>query len=101
VGTVREEGEGFDRNTFIDPDGAGPAEEFSIDNQTFNFRSLRGNLVFRWEYTPGSTLYFVWTQDRNATDPFGNLDLSRDLDALTGAFSDNIFLIKMTYWLGI
>ncbi len=101
VGTAREEGEGFERNVFIDPDGAGPAEEFSIDNQTFNFRSLRGNLVFRWEYTPGSTLYFVWTQDRNATDPFGNLDLSRDLGALTDAFSDNIFLVKMTYWLGI
>lgn len=101
VGTIREEGEGFDKNIFIDPDGDGPAEEFSIANPTFNFRSLRGNLVFRWEYLPGSILYFVWTQDRNATDPFGDLDFGRDLDALTGAVTDNVFLIKMTYWLGI
>ena len=101
IGTFREEGEGFDRSFFIDPDGDGPAEEFSIANRDFNFRSLRGNLVFRWEYTPGSTFFFVWTQDRNATDPFGDLDFSRDFGALTDAASDNIFLVKLTYWLGI
>ncbi len=101
VGTVRTEGEGFERNIFIDPDGNGPAEEFSISNRNFNFRSLRGNLVFRWEYKPGSTFFFVWTQDRNATDPYGNLDFSRDFDALTAASADNIFLVKLTYWLGI
>ena len=43
----------------------------------------------------------MWTQNRNVTDPFGNLDFGRDLDALTGAVSDNIFLVKVTYWLGI
>ena len=101
VGTIRAEGEGFDKLIFIDPDGDGPAEEFSISDPTFNFRSLRGNLVFRWEYLPGSTLYFVWTQDRNATDPYGNLDFGRDLDALTSAVTNNIFLLKVTYWLGI
>ncbi|MDH3292340.1 MAG: carbohydrate binding family 9 domain-containing protein [Gemmatimonadota bacterium] len=101
LGTIREEGEGSAYNLFIDPDGSGPAEEFSVANQDFNFRSLRANLVFRWEYTPGSTLFLVWTHDRNATDPFGNLDLSRDLDALKGAVSDNIFLVKLTYWLGM
>src|SRR5439155_24423077 len=31
-------------------------------NPDFNFKSLRGNAVLRWEYLPGSTLYFVWTQ---------------------------------------
>ncbi len=101
VGTVRTEGEGVERNIFIDPDGSGPAEEFSISDRDFNFRSLRLNLVFRWEYKPGSTFFFVWTQDRNATDPYGNLDFSRDFDALTAASADNIFLVKLTYWLGI
>ncbi len=101
VGTTREEGLGAARNVFIDPDGTGPAQEFSLSNRDFNFRSLRGNLVFRWEYTPGSTLFFVWTQDRSATSPFGDLDFGRDFDALTGASADNIFLIKATYWLGI
>ncbi len=101
VGSVREVGEGGDRTVFVDPDGAGPADEFAIANRDFNFRSLRGNLVFRWEYTPGSTLFFVWTQDRSATDRLGDLDFSRDFGALRGAPSDNIFLVKLTYWLGI
>jgi hypothetical protein len=101
IGTIRDQGEGFDKEFFVDPDGAGPAEEFSFENPDFNFRSLRGNLVFRWEYLPGSTLFFVWTQDRNSTDPFGDFDLGRDTDSLFGAPTDNIFLVKMTYWLGI
>ena len=30
----------------------------------FNFRSLRGNAVLRWEWRPGSTLYLAWQQVR-------------------------------------
>ncbi|MDX1577439.1 MAG: DUF5916 domain-containing protein [Gemmatimonadota bacterium] len=101
IGTVRAEGEAGSETFFIDPDGGGPAEEFSIANPDFNFRSLRGNLVFRWEYMPGSTLFFVWTQDRSSSDPFGDFDFGRDADGLFGAPTDNIFLLKLTYWLGI
>lgn len=106
VGTIREEvvldAEGNEsRRVHVDPDGSGPAEEFSFADRDFNFRSLRGNLVFRWEYVPGSTLFFVWTQDRSASEAVGNLDVGRDVDALFGAPSDNIFLVKVTYWLGL
>ncbi len=100
VGTIRSEGDGFAKTYFVDPDDLGPAAEFSFANPDFNFRSLRGNLVFRWEYTPGSTLFFVWSQDQRSLDPFGNLDLSRDWDALFEAETDSIFLVKFTYWLG-
>src|SRR5205807_8626072 len=48
----------------IDPDGGGPAPGFTFANPDFNLRSLRGTGVLRWEYRPGSTLYFVWTQQR-------------------------------------
>ena len=27
-------------------------------------KSLRGTVVLRWEYLPGSLFYFVWTQNR-------------------------------------
>jgi len=101
IGTVRSEGDAGATTFFVDPDGAGPAGEFSLADPDFNFRSLRGNLVFRWEYLPGSTLFFVWTQDRSSTDPLGDLDFGRDTDRLFGAPADNIFLIKLTYWLGI
>lgn len=82
----------------IDPDGTGPANTFNIDNPDFNFRSLRGSAVFRWEYRPGSTLYFVWTQQRSDQDPVGNFDFGRDRSALFDAHPENIFLLKASWW---
>jgi hypothetical protein len=85
----------------IDPDGAaGPAAAFNIDNPDFNFRSLRGTGVLRWEYRPGSTLYFVWTQERNGFDQFGDFNFSRDRSALFRDRPTNVFQIKGTYWIG-
>ena len=83
----------------IDPDGSGPAQEFTIDNPDFNRRSLRGNVIFRWEYRPGSTLYLAWTQSRLDEVGIGDFDLSRDGRALFAARPDNIFLIKASWWL--
>jgi hypothetical protein len=100
IGTVATIGTGEDEQLLIDPDGSGPAESFAIQNKDFNFRSLRGNLVFRWEYIPGSTLFFVWTQDRNDIDQVGNFDFGRDSGDLFRAPADNVFLIKATYWMG-
>lgn len=84
----------------IDPDGAGPAAVIGVDNPDFVFRSLRGNMVLRWEYRPGSTLFLVWTRQGSDQSPYlGNFDLNRDLDGLFRASTDNVFLVKMTYWL--
>ena len=81
----------------VDPDGPGPAEIFSFDNPDFNFKSLRGTVVLRWEYFPGSMLYFVWTQNRvNDANP-GDLNFGRDMGDLLTAPGDNIFLIKVSY----
>jgi hypothetical protein len=84
----------------IDPDGTGPAAPFEVANPDFVTRSLRGNAVLRWEYRPGSTLFLVWTRTGSNDDGrLGDLDFSRDLDALFGAKSDNIFLVKVNFWL--
>jgi hypothetical protein len=56
--------------------------------------------VLRWEYRPGSTLFFVWTQQRSGSDPFGDFDIRRDTRSLLGDRPDNVFLVKATYWLG-
>ena len=106
IGTIRTEtvptGGGGERLVHVvDPDAGGPASEFSFDDPDFNFRSLRGNLVFRWEYMPGSTLFLVWTQDRNSTASIGDFDFGRDADDLFGAEANHVFLVKATYWLGI
>lgn len=85
----------------VDPDGAGPAPSFVIDNPDFNFRSLRGNAVVRWEYMPGSALFLVWTQNRNDLEPVGRFDFQQDLDHLLDAGADNIFLIKASYYFSL
>ncbi len=84
----------------VDPDGDGPAEAFTFDDPDFNLRSLRGSAVLRWEFRPGSTLYFVWTQARDHTEPVGTMDVWHDLDALIHAKVDNIFLVKLSYFIG-
>jgi hypothetical protein len=95
-------GSGDTRTYTIDPDGPGPAAAFTTRfNPDFNFRSLRGNAVLRWEYLPGSTMFLVWTQNRSHTAPFGNFDFGRDRTALFDAHPDNVFLIKVNYWLGL
>ena len=82
----------------VDPDGAGgAAEPFSFGNPDFNYKSLRGPIVLRWEYRPGSLLYFVWTQNRADYANPGSLRLGRDIGDLFSAPGDNIFLLKVSY----
>ncbi len=82
-----------------DPDGSGPAEEIEISNPDFNVRSLRGNAVLRWEYLPGSVIYFVWTQTRSDEEEIGDFQFKKSMSRLFSAEPDNIFMIKVTYWL--
>jgi hypothetical protein len=85
----------------VDPDGVtGPAPSFSFADPDFTSRSLRGTAVLRWEYRPGSTMFFVWTQQRSGAESFGDLEFSRDSRALVSDRPDNVFLVKATYWLG-
>jgi hypothetical protein len=83
----------------IDPDGAGPASTFAVANPNFSQQSLRGNAVFRWEYRPGSVLYVAWTQSRAGSQDFGTLDLARDRTALLASRPENVFLVKVSWWL--
>ncbi len=71
----------------------------AIPNLDFNLRSLRGNSVLRWEWRPGSTLYAAWQQSRRDVGAFGDFSLDRDGRSLVGIRPDNIFLLKVNYWL--
>jgi len=89
----------FDEDNYIaDADGNGPAGQINIGNPDFNFKSLRGNAVLRWEYLPGSVLYFVWTQTRTDFENIGDLNFSNSIDRLGSVRPDNIFMVKFTYW---
>src|SRR5438093_520215 len=79
----------------------GGAPTDTLTDPTFTFRSLRGNAVLRWEYRPGSTLFAAWTRTSQIPNlPRGNIQFGDDASALFQGPSENIFLVKMTYWLG-
>jgi hypothetical protein len=91
----------------------GTPTQFTIPFGDFNVRSWRSNLVLRWEYRPGSTLYVVWQQSRQAEVPNGELvsfgALSDPFRGRVGRFGyddpsvfhqmTNFFAIKVNYWL--
>lgn len=55
--------------------------------------SLRGSAVLRWKYLPGSTVYFVWTQQRTDESDPGTFRFGRNVSQ-----PDNIFLVKLSFW---
>lgn len=82
----------------IDPDGAGSAAAFNVGNPDFNYTSIRGNAVLRWEYQPGSTLYLVWTRSSSGSVRDGRFRFGESFDRLLNARTDNILMLKFTYW---
>ena len=82
-----------------DADGPGSAEPITFGDPDFRRRSFRSNVVLRWEYSPGSTLFLVWSQDRadRVVDP--DFDGVADLGRLFSDPMRNVFLIKASYWL--
>jgi len=76
------------------------ASGVTSDPGGFNFKSLQSNLVFRWEYAPGSTLFAVWNHGRQGYDSAeGTKSFEGDVTDLFRLHPANTFLIKMSYWL--
>jgi hypothetical protein len=68
----------------------------------FNFKQFRSNTVVRWEYRPGSTLFFVWQQGRTQDGlDAGSFDFGRDYRNLFSAHPENTFLVKASYWFSL
>lgn len=66
----------------------------------FNFKEFQSNLVFRWEYMPGSTLFVVWNEGRQGSLPFeGTENFRGDVRDLMRLHPANTFLVKVSYWL--
>ena len=83
----------------IDPDGNGPAAAMEFSNPDFNFRSLRGNAVFRWEFRPGSVMYVARAHSRATSLSTGNFNFGRDLGGMFENVPDKVFLVKASFWL--
>jgi hypothetical protein len=83
----------------VDPDGAGAAPAITIGQPDFTFASLRGNAVFRWEYTAGSTFFLVWTQQRAYQDSQGRFAPGSSFDRLLSEPGQQVLMMKLSYWL--
>lgn len=83
--------------TFTVTDGA---DTFELD-PNFHVLSFRSNLVLRWEWRPGSTLFLVWQQNRGEdADPLGRSSLG-DYFRTFRAAGDNLLALKVSYWLPV
>jgi hypothetical protein len=86
-----------DGERFIDFQGDG-STDFSFRDQDFNLRSLVGQLVLRWEYMSGSTLFFVWREDRAERARRGDLDLGSDIGGIFGTGAQDQFIVKLQHF---
>jgi len=80
----------FERNT----------ETLGFRNPDFSFMQFRSNMVFRWEYKLGSTLYVVWSHDRSGWESVYNpvRDITGDLFRIRG---NHIFMVKLNFWFSV
>ena len=87
-----------DGGTYTVTDGN---DTFEFGDPNFNVLSFRSNVVLRWEWRPGSTLFLVWQQNNgNSGDPGERVNLGNYFDAITG-IGDNFFAIKVSYWIPV
>jgi hypothetical protein len=67
----------------------------------FNRKSLRGNVVMRWEYRPGSTLFAVWSLSQEDLSRPGEFRPLRDLRSAFGANANHVLMVKASYWINL
>ncbi len=85
-------------NVYNMPDGT---NQFAFENPNFNVLSLRSNVVLRWEWRPGSTLFLVWQQNKSSDgDPNSRVELGDFFNAIPGP-GTNFFAIKVSYWIPV
>jgi hypothetical protein len=92
--TVTREGVGY-RVTETE----GQQLSFTLPDDDFNVHSLRSNFVLRWEYRPGSTLFVVWQELRDAAEERVYRVGPRDLARAFGAPGDHVLAVKANFWI--
>lgn len=77
--------------------------DYRFERKDFNVQEFLSNFVVRWEYTPGSSLFLVWSQTRSSSNDSGQLEFMNDLGDLFDSGDNkphNVFLIKFSYRFG-
>ncbi|MEO8681255.1 MAG: DUF5916 domain-containing protein [Vicinamibacterales bacterium] len=74
---------------------------FALRNRDFNALSFRSNVVLRWEWRAGSTLYVVWQQNKSESETNPAYVDVRDTFRSITAPGANIFVVKTSVWLPV
>jgi len=74
---------------------------FSFGRPDFSFAQVRSNVVLRWEYRPGSSVFAIWSHDQTDGTSDGRFRLGRDLKDLAHAEAEDIVMVKVNYWIGL
>jgi len=82
--------------SYIITDGS---EFFTLAYRDFNVFSFRSNLVLRWEWLRGSTLFFIWQQNRFAAVATDALIQPESLFRSLDQPGSNYLALKISYWL--
>jgi hypothetical protein len=75
--------------------------DYTISNPDFNFSQFRSNLVAKWEYRPGSSVYLVWSNEQTEYTTPGVSNLLNAYNQINNSYPNNLFLIKLNYWFSI
>jgi hypothetical protein len=75
--------------------------DYAFENPDFNTKVFLHNLVMRWEYHPGSVLFFVWSQNREEYTSQANVPFNDNLHDMFDFKPHDAFLIKLSYRIGV
>lgn len=88
-------------NGYLVDESGNVYHDFKSYDFDFNFQEFRSNFVARWEYKTGSTLYFVWTHNRNNYEFEYEPSLFDSLKGIRKLSAQNAFMIKLSYWFSL
>ena len=88
------------QNTYFVDENLDNTTDYSFGKPDFNIKEFLSNMVVRWEYRPGSTVFLVWSQTRSGFKNDGSFDFTRDFEGLFNEKPHNIFLLKFSYRFG-
>ena len=89
-----------DYRALVGPEEFRPATVAS-GTYDFNYLDFNANVLLRWEYLPGSTIYLVWTQSRENIANDAAPTLGDRLGDIPSVPHDDVFLAKISYWFSL
>ncbi len=76
-------------------------ETFTVPDRDFSYLSFRSNIVLRWEFKPGSTLYLVWQQNRDEDRDTDKEIRIKSLWNSVKSDGEDFIALKVSYWIPV